>query len=226
MKVYYRITSIPSTNPSPIYADDKAKLNELCLKSFVEAFREVNPDVTFLCDFCPQEYKKMIGDIVPFKHETIFTTIGINETCLMQYELAKNQDDDILFQECDYIYTPNAGKHLVDGLQELCMVSPYDHFNFYLDHTLHSIHQTIKLVEDYHWRTTERNTMTFAIKNKVFKKNYDIFKYYGYLDADVWYDMLTKGQPLWTPIPSLATHMAKDWLAPSIQWKDIWETLI
>jgi len=213
---------IPSTNPSPVYQEDKFMLNKICLKSFREAFRDIDPKVIFLCDFCEPMYENLIKDIIPFEHEIHFTEIGINETMLKAYDIAYNQDDDILFQECDYIYRENIGKEFVKGLDELGLVSPYDHLNFYMDHKLHSNQVIIDLVGNTHWRSTERNTMTFAVKNKIFKDNYAIFKKYGYLDADVWYDLKSAGQELYVPIPSLATHMVKDYLAPGIKWEDEW----
>lgn len=227
MFVIYRLCGIPSTNPSPVYQEDKGALNNLCLKSFVGAFSGIKPRIHFLCDFCPDSYREMIKSIVPSDWEVSieFTTIGINETMLRSYEIARNQDDDVLFQECDYVYVPNSGKTLLDGLNELGLVSPYDHLNFYEDKTLHSPHVTLRLVNDHHWRSTERNTMTFAIKNKIFKEYYSIFKHYGYLDGDVWYDMLSKGHMLWVPIPSLATHMVRDWMAPSVDWYSLWDKL-
>ena len=223
MIVYYRITNIPSTNPSPIYQEDKKKLNELCLKSFVEAFKQVKPKMIFLADFCDGSYNEMIHRIVPFEHEIYHFDLGINGTALKQWEMAKDQDDDILFQECDYIWQPNKGKEFIEGLNRLGLVSPYDHLNFYMDRKLHSNQVMLELVGDTHWRSTERNTLTFGIKNQIFKINYDIFKKYGYLDADTWYELLARGNPLWVPIPSFATHMVRDWLAPSVSWKSIWE---
>lgn len=219
------MTNVPSTNPSPIYQEDKMKLNELCLKSFVNAFKEQEPQIEFICDFCPATYTEMIERICPFPKIIRYTNIGINETALLSYDIANKQDDDILFQECDYLYAPDSSDKLLDGLNAFGLVSPYDHLNFYIDKTLHSPHITIRLLDTGHWRTTERNTMTFAIKNKIFKKNLKIFEEYGYLDGDVWYDLLAKGHPLYTPIPSIATHMVKDWMAPAIQWKKIWKSI-
>lgn len=225
MIVYYRLSGIPSTNPSPIYQEDKYKLNELCLKSFWAAYKELDPKVIVLADHCESRYDGMISGILPFfNYEIIHTELGINGTALKQYELALAQDDDILFQECDYIYVPESGYLMEKAIRELGLVSPYDHLNFYFDRNLHKEEATIKLVGDYHFRSTERNTMTFGVRNDVFKKNYEIFKKYGYLDGDVWYDLLAAGQQLFVPIPSLATHMAKDFLAPSIDWEEIWNT--
>jgi len=226
LKVFYRLCGIPSSNPPPILADNKFELNKLCLKSFVEAFKEVKPKMVFLCDFCPPMYVGMLKQVVPFEYEAYYMQLGINETCLKQYEMAKEQDDDILFAECDYLWQPNSGKAFVEGLNELKLVSPYDHLNFYMDRNLHSNQVMLELVGDTHWRSTERNTMTFAVKNDVFKKNYEIFKKYGYLDGDVWYDLLAKGYPLYVPLPSIATHMVEKYLAPSVEWKKLWKTLI
>lgn len=228
MIVYYRLCSIPSTNPSPIFQEDKFKLNKLCLKSFVEAFKDVNPEVVFLADFCGIREEEMVQQIVPFKYSFIPTAIGINETCLMQYEMALKQTEheEILFAECDYLWRPEAGKAVLEGILSLNMVSPYDHLNFYKDEKLHSPQTTITLIGDTHWRSTERNTMTFGLRKTILEKNADIFKKYGYLDADVWYDLKRGGWTLWVPIPSLATHMVKDFLAPSVDWEAQWKTLI
>lgn len=220
------MTSKPSVNPSPVLNYDKAKLNEICLKSFRDAFRELNPKITFLNDNCTPETDEMIKRVIPFEYEVIHTNLGQNDSALKQWEMALNQDEDILFQECDYIWKPDSGKTFVDGLNTLGLVSPYDHPNFYRMRELHSNQTTIELVNDTHWRSTERNTLTFAIKNSIFKENYEIFKKYGYLDGDTWYELLANGHSLWVPIPSLATHMVVDNLAPSVEWYQIWENLI
>ena len=216
---------IASTNPSPIYQEDKFKLNELCLRSFREAFRDTDITVIFLADFCGPEYDNMIYDIIPFPYDIFHTKLGINGTCLKQYELASDIDDDFLFQECDYLYRPNTGKQLLDAIQAFDLVSPYDHLNFYKDRSIHSNYATIELLNGEHYRTTERNTMTFGMTKDAFEKNKDILNKWGYLDNEVWKEMRENGYPLYVPIPSLATHMAKDWLAPSVDWKEIWEKL-
>lgn len=226
MIVYYRLCSVPSTNPSPIFQEDKFRLSKLCLKSFVEAFKDINPSVVFLADYCGEMEEEMVRQIVPFKYSFIPTAIGINETCLMQYEMALQQDEPILFAECDYLWLPNSGKAVLDGILSLGMISPYDHLNFYIDKTIHSEDCKIKLVGDQHWRTTERNTMTFGIRPEIFRANYETFKKYGYLDNDVWHELRANNQLLWVPIPSLSTHMVKDFLAPSVNWKERWKTLI
>lgn len=225
MIVYYRMCGIPSTNPSPILQEDKFKLNELCLKSFITAYASVKPKIVFLCDYCGDEYHELI-ETVPFNTESHFTSIGINHTCLMQYDLARKQDDLILFQECDYLYRPNTGEQMVEAIESLGIVSPYNHLNFYLDKTIHSSEATLKLVGNQIYRSVERNTMTFGLRPDILRDHFDIFEKYGYLDNDVWRDLGDQGHPLFVPIPSIATHMVKDYLAPQVDWSQIWNTLL
>ena len=226
MTIFYRLCGIASTNPSPIYQEDKYKLNELCLRSFREAFREVNPNVLFLADYCGEEYDEMIRRILPFKYDIFHSEIGINETCLLQYKMAHDIDDDFLFAECDYLWRPNTGQQLLEAIQRFELVSPYNHLNFYKDRSIHSNQVTLELYEDELYRTTERNTMTFGMTKEAFEQNKDILNKYGYLDNEVWREMRENYYPLWVPTYSIATHMAKDWLAPSVKWEALWKTLI
>jgi hypothetical protein len=222
MITYYRITSIPSTNPSPIYQEDKDKLNEICLKSFIDAFKELKPKMVFICDSCSEDTLEMIYNVCPFEKEVMVTHLGQNGTSLKQYELAREQDDDIYFAESDYIYQENSGQDFLNGLKEFGLVSPYDH----PDHYQTPYVSKLRLVDNYHWRSAENNTMTWAVSNKIFKDNYDIFYKYGYLDKEVWDDLRAKGHELWVPVPSIATHMVISCLAPSVDFKKLWENLL
>lgn len=229
MTVFYRLCNIKSENSkkSPILSDNLFELNKLCLKSFVEAFKEVNPIMIFICDYCPiAEYSALIKEVVPFKKETHFTELGINGTCLMQYELARECDDTVLFQECDYLYVPGTGKTLLKAIETFGLVSPYDHLNFYKDRSIHSNKCEIELLDNTHFRMAERNTMTFGMTQQALQDNYDSLKRWGYLDNEVWKEMRVKGYKLWVPIPSFATHMVEGYLAPSIDWKTLWLTQI
>ena len=226
MIVYYRLCSIASTNPSPVFQEDKYLLNKLCLKSFVKAFKNVKPTVIFLADFCGEREEEMIKQIVPFEYSFIPTAMGINDTALLQWEMASKQGDDLIFfLECDYLWNEEKGvaEPFVEGIKTLGLVSPYDHPNFYRTKDLHSNKCEIELVSDYHFRSTERNTLTFGIRKDVLLKNLDIFNKYGYLDGDTWYEIKARGQNLYVPIPSMATHMVVNNLAPSINWSKLYE---
>jgi hypothetical protein len=64
--------------------------------------------------------------------------------------------------------------------------------------------------------------MTWATSADVIRENYDTLVKYGYLDDEVWRELAYAGHTLWVPIPSFATHMVKDYLAPSINWEELY----
>lgn len=221
MHVVYRITSIPSSNPSPIFQDDKDTLNVRCLSSFMKAFAEIKPDVTFIADHVSDKMVKIL-EAFPWEGSTVIQTdIGQNGTMLLSYEIASKLEEYVLFQEADYLYRPNIGATYLQAMKELGIVSPYDHPNFYHNRALHKEECRIKLVDLHHFRTCERNTMTWGAHSNIIKENLDILNHHGYLDGQVWYDLLERGYSLWTPVPSFATHMVESCLAPGFSWKEL-----
>lgn len=228
MLVLYRIADIKSelSKPSPIFNDDLFKLATLCLNSFITAYVHVNPKVIFICDYCDKNKWEPLLKKVPFKKEIIFTQKGINETCLMQYDLAQKEDDEvILFNEYDYLWLPQSGIKMESAIKHFGLISPYDNKNFYLDRTIHSKKAELELFEDHHFRTVERNTMTFGMRRDIFTKNLESLKRWGYLDNDVWKEIKVNSNPLWTPLPSFATHMCEEFMAPGINWQQLWTIL-
>lgn len=224
MKIIYRITSIASSNPSPIFQENKNKLSELCLESFLKAFSDVKPKIIFLADHCNcQEMIKRLCESHGYEFEIRESNAGINQTMLDSYKIASELEDYILFQECDYLYRDVIGKTYLEAMKGLGIVSPYDHPNFYHVREYHREECRIKLVDNHHFRTCERNTMTWGCHSNIIKENLDILNHHGYLDGPVWYDLLERGYPLWTPIKSFATHMVKDCLAPGVDWEQIWK---
>lgn len=222
MLVVYRMTSIPSSNPSP-FPGDKNTLNATCLRSFVSAFKDTYPYIVFLFDHCDKEMYSQVESIVPFEYEIIESRDGINATMLKSYEIASMNQGAVLFQECDYLYRKDLiGKVFEKAVYELGIVSPYDHPNFYRDTELHKPECRIQLIENTHFRTTERNTMTWATTAEIVRENIDILNRHGYLDGPVWYELKEKGHDLWVPIPSFATHCVENCLSPSIDWKTEW----
>jgi hypothetical protein len=188
----------------------------------MQAFEDVRPKVIFLADH--------MGDVsylekFPWEHEVIRTEDGQNKAMLNSYKIASELEDYVLFQEADYIYRPGIGKTYIEAMKSLGIVSPYDHPNFYHAREYHKEECRIKLVDNHHFRTCERNTMTWGCHSNIIKENLDILNHHGYLDGQVWYDLLERGYPLWTPAPSFATHMVKDCLAPGIDWKELWQSI-
>lgn len=222
LTVIYRMCGIASTNPSPFYQENKYKLNEVCLKSFIQGFKDISYNIHFILDYCSSEYDELL------KHSGLVYTsehseAGINQTMLKSYDLATKTDGYVLFQECDYLYRPNIGKAYIEALESLDIVSPYDHKNFYTARDIHKSECNIELIGDTHFRTTERNTMTWGTHSDVIKNNYDTFVKHGYLDDQIWFDLWLAGYKLWVPIPSFATHCVSDYMSPSVNWEELWK---
>lgn len=226
MIVFYRITSIASTNPSPLYNNDKLRLNQFCLRSFVTAFRDVKPKMIFIADYCGKEYDEIIASIVPFPFEIVYTAEGQNATALRQYDMAykdKDKDEIVLFQECDYLYRPSVGKQMVEAIEHFGLFSPYDHPDFYTRFDIHDEVNRIELFNNNHYRTAKRNTMTFGMRRDFFERHYKTLMKHGYLDGPVWDEMREFGGQLHTPIPAMATHMAENYMAPAIPWETVFK---
>jgi len=126
MITIYRITDVPSTNPSPIHQDNKPLLNKICLDSFLKYNKPTK--VIFLADHCGQGTINMIRDTVKCDFEIQQSNIGINDTYIKQMHIARDLDDDILFQECDYFYVSDG---IEEAIKEFGFVSPYDHLDKY-----------------------------------------------------------------------------------------------
>lgn len=218
MIVYYRLCDrkSPLSKPSPILNDNLLKLTEICLRSFVDVYKKINPEMVFIADYCPLSYDRMIKEVVPFKYKIIHTQKGINETCLMQYRLFEASGHDVvLFQEYDYLWVKPLTERMIG---ELGFVSPYDHPDKYPH-----INTSVALADKHFFITVESTTATFATDKKAFSQHKDLFYRYGYIDKERWQKL---SAPLFSPIPSFATHMVDEFMAPVIDWKAVWSKYI
>jgi len=213
MIVYYRMCDVKSglSKKSPIHPDNNYELAKMCLKSFVDVYKLVKPHVVFICDHCPLTYDKMIREVVPFDHTITHTAMGINETCLYQYRLyEQSKEDVVMFLEYDYLW---ANVLIPEDIQALGLVTPYDHPDKYPTDNAQII-----IVNNKHYRSTVSTTATFATTRKLFMKHKDILYKHGYIDHARWLEIT---DTLYSPIPSCATHMVRDYMAPRIAWHDI-----
>jgi hypothetical protein len=216
-KVVYRLTSIPSTNPSPFYTDDKTKLNILCLKSFVRAYASVKPFVHFICDNCPSEYEQMLNDYCTLPYNIEWTNMGVHENAKHQYDFV-DDSEYFLFQECDYLYLPDkrVGEMMLEAAKQCDFISPYDHPDKYP----HEV-SDIKIIGGRHWKHTISTTSTFMARGEMVRKELDLFRGFGWEDHGRWVKLGEMGYKLYTPIPSLATHCVEGCLSPAIEWRGV-----
>ena len=229
MTVFYRMSLKNSAHEAkrPRHAYDKLALAGMCLRSFVEAFAEIKPKVRFLLDHCPPELAVMINSTVPWEHEIEnLPFAGQDVSYLAQLDRAKELDDYVLFQEDDYVYLRGAGKKIEEALKVLEFINPYDHREFYTINTdFHRGPFEIKLVGEQHWRTIDFNTMTYGCHSGRLTNYWEALHKHGFWDKNTWDEMAKEGAKLWSPIPSLCTHMHTDFLSPGILWKEEFDRL-
>lgn len=222
MIVFYRLSPKNSLHEAqrPRYQFNKLELAKLCLKSFVDGFVDTKPNIHFLLDSCGHEWEDMIKNIVPWNYTIENLNVNNqNQSYLIQLDRAKKVDDFVLFQEDDYVYLKRVGKKIEDALKILEFINPYDHREFYtVNDTFHKGPFDIKLIGEQHWRTIDFNTMTWACHSNSLSKYWEPLHLHGFWDKDTWEAMHEFGATLWSPIPTLCTHMHADYLAPGIDW--------
>lgn len=220
MKVIYRIAPNKPLK-SPFSKDDKFTLVKTCLKSFVKAFEDIKPDITFILDNCP-EYEDFIKRNVPFNKKFINTDLGNFGTYSKQIEIASETDDFVLFQEDDYLYLPKIGTKFMKALEKFDFITPQDEYLYYFGEPRHIGKYEITVVGDHHWREVNSTTLTFAGHGKLFKENKDTLLAFGTGDYPMWQAIRERGYKLWCPIPTFATHLVEGILSPAVDWNNIW----
>lgn len=153
-----------------------------------------------------------------------------------------NLEDICFLVEDDYLFIENAVKVLYEAYLNLCpdYLTPYDHpvrydYNFSLGSDLPHWENRIFLSSNYHFRSQESTCMTFMTSAKILIEDKEIHKYFSSLnrkcpnDRELFRSLqnlnhLNDSRPkrlLLGPIPSIATHSHKDYLAPCINWDKI-----
>lgn len=219
MNVLYRMCGSGSTTKHRPQDMDKSQLVQTCYNSFITAFMDVQPHVTFLIDKPTLDLVKL-ADACPFQHDIeIFHFGDFNEgnigTFHRQLDLAENMDK-VLFLEDDYYFLPDAGKIINEALEVFDFLTPYDHPGYY-NEPVHHYKREVEVAVGRHWQTVISTCLTFAGHGNTIKGIKDVMKDFGWADHPMWVE-ITKHYKLWSPIPSLATHMEVEYLSPNVSW--------
>ncbi|MEI7826511.1 MAG: glycosyltransferase family 2 protein [Euryarchaeota archaeon] len=253
-RIYPNVSRVP-----PVFANDKLKLSELCLKTFKESLGSLNVKMFVLLDNCPPSYEDLFKRYFDAQDLELIRLNGVGNraTFGMQINILLDQrvSEIVYFAEDDYLYLPDQFESMVEFLQEeqVDFVSPYDHLDYYeLD--LHSQKNFIKLHNDKHWRTAASTCLTFLTTKTKLVKTQNVFRSYtkGNDDVSLWLSLTKhklsnplvilkyyrtnghffgiilnawhfcwrqilfgKRRNLWVPIPSIATHLESEHLAPN-----------
>lgn len=178
-RIYPKISKVPA-----IYPNDKFKMSEICLKSFVKSLGNLNVKVIVIFDGCGDEYRKLFNrELNNFDYEFInVNSIGNGRTFKIQLDLLSQAESNfVYFAEDDYFYLNNSIQELLDFVKNnnVDFATAYDHLDYY-NHKLHKNKKPI-LIEYEGKKYTKRltTTMTFLAKKESLIEAYDIFETYS-----------------------------------------------
>ncbi len=188
LAIAYRIYPKVSKE-TPIFNDDKLKLSEMCLSSFVKT---LNVDYKFwaLLDGCPKEYERLFQKYVPAERLTIIHTdsIGNAGTFSKQMDILLSQQfsENVYFAEDDYFYLNKPFEDfakIIDS-EKADFLTPYDHLDYY-ELGLHRYNQRISEINGIPLRQVSSTTMTFLTNKKNLSATKPIFETYLKKNYDV-----------------------------------------
>ncbi len=191
-RVYPGISKIPA-----IFSDNKLKLTEFALASFVRAinFSNLKVKIWVILDNCDINYINLFENYLKdFEYELIdIPKSGNAATFGMQMNILSNQNfsEYIYFAEDDYFYLPDSLLEIIKILEHNLaeFVTPYEHPDLY-NLKFHN-YKKKKLKFDfsnYTWLESASTTMTFMTTKTYLKKYWNNFKSYTHknFDASLW----------------------------------------
>jgi hypothetical protein len=193
-RVYPKVSKIPV-----VFADDKLKLAELCLRSFRESIGSLRVKLLVLLDGCPPEYAALFRKyFAPGDLELIpLDGVGNRMTFALQANLLLQQtySELIYFAEDDYFYFPGQFPSMIRLMQaqtDVGFATPYDHLNYY-NMAMHRYPTRKITFEEREWRTVASTCLTFLTSKSVLRETQRVFESYGRTagntDAGLWFSL-------------------------------------
>ncbi|HTX20386.1 MAG TPA: hypothetical protein VMD27_00795 [Candidatus Aquilonibacter sp.] len=201
LAVAYRIYPKVSSHPPPIFADDKLKLAELCLKSFKASLGNLKVKIWVLLDNCPPAYEEMFSRLWSYEDLVLLRYPGVGDAATFREQsrlLMEQTDAEIVYlAEDDYFYLPDQFPLAVNFLKQTPtadFVSPYDHPDIYTTE-LHNLPHETKMFLGKEWNSCISTTHTFLTTRATLIQSRSVFlASYGRISPDLAKWMaLTKG---------------------------------
>jgi glycosyltransferase involved in cell wall biosynthesis len=233
MKVIYRISSNSNKR-------DRIATKEECLQNFLLTwFKDgVSDEIIILEDNCDTETRAMITLLtVTDPHVHLGRTFIRREvsagTSEESFRAALNaaidaspDDTPVYLVEDDYLHLPNSRRVLLEGLALADYVTLYDAPDKYGNGR--EAFCRVLLTPSSHWKGVISTTGTFASTVGALKRDLDIWQYFTDGKHGTAWDHAAfscligeKGHSLVSPIPGLATHAERAWLAPLVDWERV-----
>ncbi len=234
LNIFYRSTGGENTKGRPPYYG-----KVLALRSFLNAFRHVREraSITFVNDGpMPEErveFMKKWGEVVPLPG--LGNSPSYRETIRMATALPADQL--VYFAEDDYLYTEEALIALLAAFDELPTVdyvTLYDHLDRYTrTDDSRSGRSRIYLAGGRHWRTVDSTCMTYGARIARLRSDAWIQRLgtiprtprdrtmWRMTQGEKWFFWKLPKRTLIGPVPSLATHMDLNGIAPNVDWDEV-----
>ncbi len=231
LAVAYRVYPKPSANKPRVYAEDKFRLVELCLRSFKASLGDLRTKMWVLLNDCPPCYEELFRKHWPAEDLVFVKYPGVppGTTLHEQSRILLEQTDAelVLWAEDDYFYLPDQFKLAVDFLRsnpDADFVSPYDHPDFYST-DLHAFHAKQRVVGNQVWRSRLSNTHTILAKRQVLFELQRVFlTFQGNVNFDLAMWMALTKKRMFNPVKLLQWSIANRFWAGSIllAWYYFW----
>jgi hypothetical protein len=139
LAVAYRIYPKPSANRPPLFAEDKLKLAEFCLKSFKKSLGGLRVKLWVLLNDCPPAFEEIFTRL--FAPEDLvlvrYPGVGPGITLREQFRILVEQTDAefVGFAEDDYFYLPGQlemGVNFLKQNRDADFITPFESHDFYL----------------------------------------------------------------------------------------------
>lgn len=179
--VAYRVYPKPSANPPRVYAEDKFKLVELCLRSFKASLGGLKVKLWVLLNDCPPAYENLFRELWPAKDLVFLRYPGVppGTTLHEQSRILLDQSEAgfVYWAEDDYFYLPGQFERAVDFLRQNAdadFVSPYDHPDYYTA-DLHGFHPEQRMQGGRVWSSRLSNTHTILARQTALRETRQVF---------------------------------------------------
>ncbi|HPY29730.1 MAG TPA: glycosyltransferase family 2 protein [Verrucomicrobiota bacterium] len=233
--VAYRVYPHPSANPPRVYAEDKFKLVELCLRSFKASLGGLRVRLWVLLNDCPPRYEKLFRQVWPAADLVFRYYPGVppGTTLHEQSQILLGQTDAelVYWAEDDYFYLPGQFAQAVDFLRQhpdADFVSPYDHPDYYTT-DLHRFRSRQRTVAGRVWSSRLSNTHTILARHRALQAAQRVFlTFHGRVNFDLAMWMALTKRCVFNPVKLLRWSVANRFWAGSIllAWYYFWRQIL
>lgn len=215
MAVAWRI--YPGVSKKPlIHPDNKLKLTETCLRSFLMSTGDLNIKFFLILDGCPPPYEQLVHSLLSgYNYEVIATdAIGNHGTFALQVDLLSKQLEAelVYFAEDDYLYEPGAMEKMVELMRtgKKADFATVFYSKDIVQHPIHDHQHAVQWNAGALWMSDSSTCLTFLTSKTTLLATKDLLLTYcrGNNDCAIWL-ILTKTH-IYNPFKYLRFAMAPD----------------